>query len=182
MHHILAWILFLSLTTTLSHATSAPSSKQPESPFDTIGLRLGGDVNADVSLTSYELFVTSEPQWSCELSEKVNAGIGYEAAIGALAGEGEVAADLHFGFSLKFAHQSIPVSVIITTGPSLYSEDSFGDFDIGGHIHFTSSFGLNWKMCESWALEYRIQHTSNAGLEDNNPGLDMHAVALTRSF
>ena len=73
MHHILAWILFLSLTTTLSHATSAPSFKQPDSPFDTIGLRLGGDVNADVSLTSYELFVTSEPQWSCELSEKVNA-------------------------------------------------------------------------------------------------------------
>ena len=180
MHQISAWILFVSLSATLSLAAHAASFEQPESPLNTIGLRLGADVNADVSLTNYELFVTSELQWSWDLSEKVNASIGYESAIGALAGEG--AANLHFGFSLKFAHQSIPVSAIITTGPSLYSEDSFGDFDIGGHIHFTSSFGLNWKMCESWALEYRIQHTSNAGLEDNNPGLDMHAVALTRSF
>lgn len=64
MHQISAWILLVSLSATLSLAANAASFEQPESPLNTIGLRLGADVNADVSLTSYELFVTSEPQWS----------------------------------------------------------------------------------------------------------------------
>lgn len=162
--------------------SDSATTEKPESPFNTVGLRLGFDHDEKVSLQSYELYETSDPQWSWDLGEKASAGIGYEAAVGALAGEGEVAAYIHFGCALELAHEALPVTLVLTTGPSLYSEDTFGDLDIGGHIHFTSSAGLNWQMCDDWAIEYRFQHTSNAGLEDDNPGVNMHAIAMSYSF
>ena len=180
MNHTLVCIALTLISSSLSAATS--SKEAPESPFDTVGLRVGFDADAKVSLTSYELYGTSTPQWDWDLSDKFNAGLGYEAAVGALAGEGEVAGYLHFGLNLELAYEDLPVVLVLQSGPSLYSEDTFGDFDIGGNIQFTSSIGLNWQVCEDWAIEYRLQHTSNAGLEDENPGLDMHAFALSHSF
>jgi|SaaInlStandDraft_1057018.scaffolds.fasta_scaffold86109_2 hypothetical protein len=180
MKHTLACISLALISSSLSAGTSP--TEAPESPFNTFGLRVGLKNDTDVSLTSYELYETSAPQWDWDLSEKFNAGLGYEAAVGALAGEGEVAAYIHFGLNLELAHKDLPVALVLQSGPSLYSEDTFGDFDLGGNIQFTSSIGLNWQVCEGWAIEYRFQHTSNAGLEDNNPGLEMHAFGLAHSF
>ena len=73
-------------------------------------------------------------EWSWDLGEKMTTGIGYEAAIGALAGEGEVAAYIHFGFTLELAHEALPITLVVTSGPSLDSEDTFGDYDMGGNI------------------------------------------------
>lgn len=184
MKHTLIAIC-LSFTTTISSAANAPQSgseQDPESPFNTVGFRVGFDDDENVSLTSYELYETSDPQWSWDLGEKMSTGIGYEASIGALAGEGEVSAFAHFGFTLELAHDSLPITLIGSTGPSLYSEDNFGDYNIGGHIQFSSSIGLNWQICDGWALDYRFQHTSNAGLKDDNPGLNMHVLGISHNF
>ncbi|CAA6693843.1 MULTISPECIES: acyloxyacyl hydrolase [unclassified Lentimonas] len=184
MKHKFACILLSLVTVGLSAATSTNTApeKTPESPFNTVGIRVGFDTDAKVSLTSYELYETSDPQWSWDLGEDMSTGIGYEAAVGALAGEGEVSAYIHFGFTLEFAHDALPVTLVLATGPSLYSEDTFDNFDLGGNIQFTSSAGLNWQVCDGWAVEYRYQHTSNAGLKSHNPGLEMHAFALSHNF
>jgi hypothetical protein len=181
MKSTLACISLALISGSLS-ATTSQTDTQPDSPFDTVGLRIGFDDGAKVSLKSYELYETSKPQWSWDLGEKFDAAIGYEAAIGALAGENKVSAYIHFGLNIEFAHEDFPVTLVLTSGPSLYSEDSFGDFDIGGNFQATSSAGLNWSVCEDWAVEYRYQHTSNMGLKSHNPGLDMHAFALSHSF
>ena len=180
MNHTLACIALTLISSSLLAKMGATDALG--SPFDTVGLRVAVETSTPVSLTSYELYETSAPQWDWDLSDKFNAGLGYEAAVGALAGEGEVAGYIHFGLNLELAHEDLPVVLVLQSGPSLYSEDTFGDFDIGGNIQFTSSIGLNWQVCEDWAIEYRLQHTSNAGLEDENPGLDMHAFALSHSF
>jgi hypothetical protein len=182
MKHPFIYILFSLATVGLSAATSGntASEEKSESPFNTVGIRVGFDTK--VSLTSYELYETSDPQWSWDLSEDMTTGIGYQAAIGALAGEGEVSAYIHFGFTVELVHDALPITLILATGPSLYSEDTFGDFDLGGNVQATSSAGLNWQVCEEWAVEYRYQHTSNADLKSHNPGLNMHAFALSHNF
>lgn len=177
MNHSLTYIALTLISSSLLSAIEIS-----DSPFDTVGLRVAIETNTSVSLTSYELYQTSAPQWNWGLSEKFNAGLGYESAVGALAGEGEVAGYLHFGLNLEIAYEDLPVGLVLQSGPSLYSEDSVGDFDFGGNIQFTSSVGLNWQMCNAWNLEYRYQHTSNAGLKKHNPGLEMHAFALSYSF
>ena len=180
MNHTLACIALTLISSSL--LADMLVTETPDSHFDTVGLRVAVETSIPVSLTSYELYCTSVPKRDWDLSEKFNAGLGYEAAVGALAGEGEVAGYLHFGLNLELAHEDLPVVLVLQSGPSLYSEDSFGDFDFGGNIQFTSSIGLNWQMCERWAIEYRYQHTSNAGIENENPGIEMHAFALSHSF
>ncbi len=182
INHKFACIRLALLCSSFSAAANAASSEKPESPFNTVGIRVGFDTDTTVSLTSYEIYETSDPQWSWDLGEKASTGIGYEAAVGALAGEGEVSAYIHFGVTLELAHEELPVTLVIATGPSLYSEDTFGNYDMGGNIQFTSSIGLNWQMCDDWAIEYRFQHTSNMGLKSQNPGLEMHAIGLSHSF
>ena len=184
IHYKSSCALLALLTSSLSAASNetAATKNTPESPFNTVGIRVAFETDTKVSLTSYELYETSDPQWSWDLGEDMTTGIGYEAAVGALAGEGEVAAYIHFGFALELAHDALPVALVLTTGPSLYSEDTFGGFDLGGNIQVTSSLGLNWQVCEEWAVEYRYQHTSNAGLKSHNPGLEMHAFALSHNF
>jgi lipid A 3-O-deacylase len=180
MNHTLACIALTLISSSL--LADMVVTETPDSHFDTVGLRVAVETSTLVSLTSYELYGTSVPQWSWDLSEKFYAGLGYEAAVGALAGEGDVAGYLHFGLNLELAYEDLPVALVLQSGPSLYSEDSFGDFDIGGNIQFTSSIGLNWQLYEAWAVEYRYQHTSNAGIKDENPGVEMHAFALSHTF
>ena len=184
---ILRNIAVLSLALTAS-ALSAEKTDQPtfedkpESPFNSVGFRFAVDSDTTESLTSYEIYETSDPQWSWDLGEKITTGIGYEAALGALAGGGDVAAYVHFGFTFEIAHDALPLTVVLATGPSLFTDDTFGSFDIGGHIQFTSSAGIEWQVSDRWALGYRYQHTSNAGLKSHNPGLNMHAFSVSRSF
>lgn len=178
-----ACILLSLLCSSLSAATNEASNatESSESFFKTAGIRVGSESGSEANLTSYELYGTTAPQWSWDLCDKVSTGIGYEAAIGVLVGEGDTAAYIHFGVALECAHEDLPVTLVLTTGPSLYSEDRFGDYDMGGNVQLTSSAGLNWQVCENWSIEYRYQHTSNAGLESHNPGLDMHAIGLSHT-
>lgn len=146
------------------------------------GFRVGFDAENTVSLNSYEIFSTIDSPWSWELSDSITADINFEAALGALTGEGETAGYIRFAPALEISFGDFPVSVVMSSGPSLYSEDTFDQYDMGGNFHFTSSIGLEWEMCENWSLNYRFQHTSNADINDPNPGLDMHTVGLVWKY
>lgn len=146
------------------------------------GFRAGFDSESNVSLNSYEIFGTINSPWSWELSDSINADLNFEAALGALTGEGETAGYVRLAPVLEISFGDFPVSIVMSTGPSLYSEDTFDDYDMGGNFHFTSSVGLEWKISENWALNYRLQHTSNADINDPNPGLDMHTVGIAWKY
>ena len=59
--------------------------------------------------------------------------------------------------------------------PTLLSGTQIGDRDLGGHLHFTSSlaYGLRFGPVDAYSLRLRVQHTSNGGLNSDNPGLDL---------
>jgi len=158
------------------------SGESEASCFSDVGIRIGTDAENRVDLVSYELFGTVDMDWSWNLSDKLRLDLDIETAIGGLSGEGETAvygriapvAGLHFG--------DFPVTVVLSSGPSLYSEDTFDHYDIGGTFQFTSSIGLNWAFDDAWAIGYRFQHTSNADLDEPNPGLDMHTIHIAYTF
>ncbi len=52
--------------------------------------------------------------------------------------------------------------------------------DLGGNLHFTSSLSVGGYLNARRTLELsaRIQHTSNGGLNNVNPGLDMLGLSL----
>lgn len=153
-----------------------------ESFFAEAGLRAGVDAEKRINLVSYELFGEIDMDWSWNLSDSLRLNLDIETAIGGLYGESEHAvygrmapiAKLHLGDS--------PVTIVLSSGPSFYSKDTFDDYDIGGHFQFTTSVGLNWSFDDAWAASYRFQHTSNANLTEPNPGLDMHTVSIAYTF
>ncbi len=158
------------------------TAQSESSLFSDMGIRIGADAESQIDLVSYELFGTIDIAWSWKLNDQIRLDLDIETAIGGLSGEGETAvygriapvAEIYFG--------DFPVSLVLSSGPSLYSEDTFDTYDIGGNFQFTSSVGLNWEFDDAWAIGYRFQHTSNADIDDPNPGLDMHTVNIAYTF
>ena len=56
-----------------------------------------------------------------------------------------------------------------------------GDDDFGGNLQFTSHAGMTLRWQEI-SLSYRIQHTSNASIYEQNKGLNLHLVGLGGRF
>lgn len=68
--------------------------------------------------------------------------------------------------------------------PTLLSGTRFNGRDIGGNFHFTSSLALGTRFgrAEQYSLSLRAQHTSNGGLDSENPGLDMLGLTFAVEF
>ena len=158
------------------------SAQSGESLFSDAGIRVGVDTESRVDLVSYELFGTLDMDWSWNLSESLRLDLDIETAVGGLSGEGETAMYARVAPVAHLHLDDMPISLVLSAGPSLYSEDSFDGYDIGGSFQFTSSVGLDWAFDDAWAVGYRYQHTSNAHLNEPNPGLDMHTVSIAYTF
>ncbi|MEM6986107.1 MAG: acyloxyacyl hydrolase [Pseudomonadota bacterium] len=68
--------------------------------------------------------------------------------------------------------------------PTLLEETEYGDRDMGGNFHFTSSFSVGRPIPQlnGSAILLRIQHTSNGGLNSRNPGMDMIGITFTANL
>ncbi len=77
-------------------------------------------------------------------------------------------------------------SVFVGLGvhPTWISESRFEGSELGGHFHFTSHLGIGAYLDRrrTRSLLLRYQHTSNAGLDVPNPGVDMLALTFRYSF
>lgn len=69
-------------------------------------------------------------------------------------------------------------------GAHVYTEDGIGDRDFDVPFAFGSHFGVGARFGsrQEFELLYRFQHQSNAGLGDDNPGINFHAVHLGYRF
>ena len=172
----LVFIATLSLTTSLVAAQSA------EGVYSDAGIRIGMDGENRIDLMSYEVFGTIDLGWMWDLSENIRLDLDIETAIGALSGEGETAVYGRIAPVAEFYYDDCPVSLTLSSGPSVYSEDTFDRYDIGGNFQFTSSAGLNWELNDFWTIGYRFQHTSNGHMSSPNPGLDMHTLSAAYTF
>lgn len=72
--------------------------------------------------------------------------------------------------------------VRIGFSPTVIAGSGFNGRDMGGNIHFTSSaeVGVHLGERRSFTASLRVQHISNGGLSNNNPGMDM--LGLNFSF
>ena len=107
-----------------------------------------------------------------------------ELAVGSISSTTESRAFVSFGpvWRLPFARKAAFVDLGFS--PTLISGSRFDGRDLGGHLHFTSSVSIGVKFGgrQPIALALRAQHTSNGGLSDTNPGIDMVGLNFTFSF
>ncbi|MEX0374178.1 acyloxyacyl hydrolase [Spiribacter pallidus] len=83
-----------------------------------------------------------------------------------------------------FERQGLPADLRLSLGvqPTLISSHNGNGKDLGGPVQFTSHLSLAWAPATALSLGLRIQHTSNAGLYDHNPGVDIIAAEVGFAF
>ena len=168
--------------TSLSLLT-AQNADQSEPFFKQVGLRGGFDEESDVSVWSAEVFGIIDTDWDWDLSQSVRMDLNFETSVGVWETSDETVGLIHFAPELRFFYKDLPVSLSLSSGPTLISEDELSDdHDMGGFFQFTSSIGLRWAVTDQFELGYSYQHTSNAGIYSENDGLNMHAFSAAYTF
>jgi hypothetical protein len=175
-------ILLLVPSILLLLLTSTASAQGDRFFVRDIGGSVGFDAESQVSFESYEVSATIASPWAWKLGQRADLRMDFEAGLGVLHGEGTTGAVARVAPLLDLSTEGLPVSLFVTTGPVLLTEDHYGDLDLGGYFHFASAIGLKWRLRDGWSVAYRIQHISNAGISSPNPGLDLHLFRVARSF
>ena len=107
-----------------------------------------------------------------------------ELAVGAISTAAESRAFLSFGPVWRFPANSRSLFVELGFSPTLIGGSTFNGRDLGGNFHFTSSaaIGATFGRFDTVSVSLRAQHTSNGGLSDTNPGLDMFGLNFAFNF
>lgn len=107
-----------------------------------------------------------------------------EIAVGGLVSSDQSAALISVGPVWRFPLAVGRAFVDFGFSPTLLSSSRFDDRDLGGNFHFTSSLsvGTSFGRFDRYSLALRAQHTSNGGLNGDNPGLDMVGLSFAVDF
>ena len=81
------------------------------------------------------------------------------------------------------ARRLIPLGTIgvnMGIGAHLLSATRFDGNDLGSAFQFGDHVGINWQSTAGrWALGYRFQHLSNAGIAPPNEGVNFHVLHVS---
>ncbi|MFO8026779.1 MAG: acyloxyacyl hydrolase [Opitutales bacterium] len=160
----------------------AINSHASEFEWSDLGLRVGIDAENRVNMESYELVAHLDSPWSWTVDDNFEIDLGFDFGLGLLEGEGEAGLLTHIGPSIKLPIAQLPLEFALSSGPALLSEHEFDTLDLGGTFQFFSAVGFDYAITEDWMLGYRWLHISNAGLHDENPGMNLHAFSAFYAF
>ena len=107
-----------------------------------------------------------------------------EVAVGSIVSSDRSAAVVSVGPVWRFPLATGRAFVDFGFSPTLFSNSRFDDRELGGNFHFTSSLsvGTSFGRFDRYSLALRAQHTSNGGLNEDNPGLDMFGLNFAVDF
>lgn len=130
----------------------------------------------------YEAFAVRGLPWSLQLPLGVVLGTRIDLTAGVLR-EGKTAAFVGtLGPSLTLGRLGWPVSFDGGVSPTYLSEDDLGLHNFGGSFHFTSHACVALQLNGRVSAAYRVQHMSNAGIRQPNPGMDLHMLEICYRF
>ncbi len=106
----------------------------------------------------------------------------WETALSYWVGDGDHAVVFALGPTIEYPLPADRWRLSLGIQPTLFSDYESDNRNLGGPFEFTSHIGLRWHPEPDWYLGARIQHTSNAGIYDTNPGVDLLALELGARF
>ena len=147
-----------------------------------LGVRGGpNDDHNHEEYTAGEVYLLRALPWQVSLVEVVKLGGRLDAGVMMLEANGQHAAMVAIGGDLYLSMLNEHMEFEVGFRPTWLHDYKIGEDNFGGEFQFTSHAGmsLSWQRMN---LSYRFQHTSNAGLYEYNPGLNLHLVGLGYRF
>lgn len=175
MNSILRMIAVLLMLGAPEMAAAADSAR-----WD-VGVRIGTDASGVAeNYTVGELFLLRQLPWQFDLGNgqvrtRLDLGGGY------LEADGDRGGWLAAGIDLVYFPGLGPIELEMGLRPAWLTDYTYGHDDFGCNVQFITHAGVALQY-RGMTIGYRFQHMSNAGLDDHNPGIEMHLVSLSSRF
>lgn len=82
----------------------------------------------------------------------------------------------------EFRKGRFPLVLELGWSPTLLGRYRFDAKNFGADLQFTSHIGIAWDITKRFTLGARIQHMSNGGLAEPNPGINFCLVSCRYNF
>ena len=172
---ILAALLFLAI------GILAPGSGNAKEGGITAGLQAGVDMSDSLeNFEQYEVALSYRLPWAWDLSPERQVGSRINVNIGTLKGAGESCLVASAGPALFMQQGDFEFFAGISA--ARIGEHKFGRENFGSLFHFISHAGLSYRLSRDISLAYQVQHMSNSGIDEQNPGLNMHMFGINYHF
>lgn len=149
-----------------------------------IGIHGGKDTDKKELYESYhaaEIYLLKQLPWGTAVGEQGTLTNRFDFGAIYLEGGDDKGVMLAAGDDLVFNGWNDRLELEAGFRPTWMFDHEYGDDNFGGGMQFTSHAGLafNWRQS---VLNSRLQHTSNAGIDHENPGINLHIVGLGYRF
>lgn len=153
-------------------------------PTMEVGLRGGFDAgwsSLDENYKAGELYFLRGLPWGARLIKNTTLSTRFDLGAIYLEGGDDEGAMLAAGVDLVLGFWDDRLELEAGFRPTWMFEHEYGDDDCGGGLQFSSHAGVTL-IWQPLTASYRIQHVSNAGIYDKNPGLNLHMFGLGYRF
>ena len=176
MAHFVRIILFFTL---LLSSTAVYSGDK--TVFE-LGARGGVNDNRNYEdYTAGEIYLLRDLPWQMPLTPSASLRTRLDAGVTVLEAAGEQTVMLALGGDLFVPMLDDRLEIEVGLRPAFLHDYKIGDDDFGGNLQFASHAGMTLRWQEI-SLSYRLQHTSNASIYEQNKGLNLHMVGLGGRF
>jgi lipid A 3-O-deacylase len=147
-----------------------------------IGVRIGLGERFERDFSQYQVLAMYRLPWEWGSTSGPRLGFRMDLTAGILESEGDSGFITSLGPVLTVSGPKERIVLDCGISPTLIGRYEYGDVNLGGTVQFTSHAALMVRVWESVYAGYRIQHMSNSGLYDKNPGLNLHMLEVTHRF
>ena len=150
----------------------------------TFELGARGGINDNRNYEEYtagEIYLLKDLPWQISLTKAAILRTRLDAGVTVLEAVGEHSVMLAIGGDLFVPILDDRLEVEVGLRPAFLHDYKIGDDNFGGNLQFTSHAGITLRWHEM-SLSYRIQHTSNASIYEQNKGLNLHLIGLGGRF
>ena len=161
-----------------------PAFANAEPSYMEIGARGGIEFNNGSLEEDYdaaELYFLKTLPWGTNLGDQTTLFTRFDMGVTYLGTDAKDSAMVAIGGDVVLGFWDGIMEFEIGFRPTWMFEHEYDDDDFGGGMQFTSHAGLAF-IWDPVVLNYRVQHTSNAGIYDENPGINMHMIGLGYRF
>lgn len=154
--------------------------------IQSVGLYTLTSVKHFDGLDQQAIFIRFELPWERSLGQRLKLSTAFTVTGGAVSQD---SVSTIFASAGPSARLSMPFRysgwfVEFGTSPTYLRDSTFVVGELGGSLQFTSSIAVGGQVGKKnqLALSARLQHISNAGIQNPNPGVDLLGAQLTYSF
>jgi len=145
--------------------------------IDGAGVRFADSKKNFDSVVQESLFVNFTTPWRWVSERNTSATIRLTLDVGRLRDEEMQRAFTSFGPTVRIMRERSRVPLFLDLGlsPTIIDGVKYGEEDLGTSFNFTSHIGIGLMLGPSrrHEIKLRFQHTSNGGIDETNPGVDM---------